>query len=280
MVTLTMRHHRGQRLADLFDALSDAWSAAAGGHRSARRALDGAGVQHWVRRVEATVGENGWHLHVHALLFLGADATPDTASEAGEAMFGAWATRLTRSGLEAPLRDSGGLDARLLDLEHARAEVAGYVAKGTYESAALDVAQELASNSKRAGHGNRTPMQLLRDCITYGLADDIALWWEWEQGTYRRRAMTWKNGSRLALLGDDEERTDEEIAADTDGLGEPIAQLTPDAWSKIRRRPGGPAQVLNIAEVYDDHEDAFDLLTRWLTKRGLDPPLRPPPRVG
>jgi Replication protein len=286
MVTLTMRHDRGQELAELWDALSSAWAAAVGGNRAARRALKHAEVKHWVRRVEATHGANGWHVHVHALLFLPAAADQHAVDELGRVMFDAWARRLTTRGLAAPLRDSGGLDARLLSLDQAREDVAGYLAKGTYEAVApaaaggdeqaRRAARELAGASgKRGRGGNRSTMQLLADLVAFGLADDFARWREWEAASTGRRAITWSRGARRALLAGRDERSDEEIAADTDGAGEVVALLPLATWARIRATPGLAPRLLEHAEVYDTAEDTFDLLCRWLTKRGLPAPMRP-----
>jgi hypothetical protein len=67
MVTLTMRHHQGQSLADCWAALSKGWRAVTTGTQWTTDA-DAAGLVGWVRAVEVTQGKNGWHVHVHALL--------------------------------------------------------------------------------------------------------------------------------------------------------------------------------------------------------------------
>jgi hypothetical protein len=279
MVTLTMRHERGQALEELWDALSAAWTAARGGNGSARREMQRAGVEHWVRRVECTVGDHGWHVHVHALLFLGGDVDQADVDRLGGAMFDAWSSALVRKGLAAPLRDQGGLDARLLDLSQARAEAAAYLAKGTYDGPPEDVraaALELTSSgAKRARRGNRSTMQLLADVVTYGLAGDHALWREWEQASRGRRAITWSQGARDALLGGAVERSDEEIAADTDHLGEAVATLPGDLWAAVVERPGLPARLLDLAESVPPSE-VLALLTAVCRREGLPPPQPPP----
>jgi hypothetical protein len=275
MVTLTMRHDRGQALEPLWEALSLAWRAARGGNRSARRAMERAGLQHWVRRVECTLGENGWHLHLHALLFLGGDVDQAEVDALGISMFNAWASALVRDGMEAPIRDSGGLDARLLDLSAARAEVGGYLAKGTYGESVRTAALELASSgAKRARRGNRTTMQLLSDVVRFGLVGDHAAWAEWEQASQGRRAMTWSVGARAALLAGAEERTDEEIAADTDREGVPVASFDADTWRQITTRPGLPARLLDLAESVPPAY-VVAVLTGACRREGLPPPSPP-----
>jgi hypothetical protein len=65
LITLTMRHHAGHKLKDLWQALSAAWRGVISGKQwIADQELGG--LLGWVRVVEATHGRNGWHLHVHA----------------------------------------------------------------------------------------------------------------------------------------------------------------------------------------------------------------------
>lgn len=232
LVTLTMRHGPADTLASCWDAQSDAWAAAAGRSRGARRALDELGAEGWVRRVEVTHGPNGWHVHVHALIFLAGGTTAAAVAELGAAMFGAWAARLARVGL-TPVADRGGLHAKLLDLDQAVEEVAGYVAKGLYtaDSAAL----ELAGSGKRGRGENVTPWGLL-DSAAAGDRRARALWAEWEAGSHGRRAITWSKGMRRTLgLGedlDDQELVDESTGVDD--VSELVAVWPSSDWAELR----------------------------------------------
>jgi hypothetical protein len=227
MVTLTMRHGRGDTLASCWDALSDAWAAASGRSRGVRRAKIAAEVAGWVRRVEVTWGAaHGWHVHVHALVFL---RKPDQAQQLGEAMFAAWAARLERVGL-TPMRDSGGLDVRVLGLDQARHEAAGYVAKGTYREQVSRAAMELTGGGKLGRAGNLTPWGIL-DAARAGDRQARALWVEWETTSLGRRALTWSQGIREQLV-DDQERDDDEIAGDDSG--EVVCVWDRAEWDVIR----------------------------------------------
>lgn len=97
LLTLTVRHRRGDALMDLFDAISRGWTAAFtgapwSGRKEQRRQRAGRswvepaqpgdaeifGVAGRVRSTEATVslpgsGGHGWHLHFHALFFVESD---------------------------------------------------------------------------------------------------------------------------------------------------------------------------------------------------------------
>ena len=113
MLTLTARHHRGQRLADLWSSLSDAWrflgrgwgseteaafvkrveknQAAwddyfAGLRRKPRKTpdeltrriglLEELGSLGYVRAAEVTHGKSGWHVHYHCVLVLDSTKLP------------------------------------------------------------------------------------------------------------------------------------------------------------------------------------------------------------
>jgi hypothetical protein len=68
-VTLTMRHHAGQALGELWDALADALHAATVSDRAVQRGRELLGVRGLRRVVEPTHGPNGWHVHAHAIVF-------------------------------------------------------------------------------------------------------------------------------------------------------------------------------------------------------------------
>jgi hypothetical protein len=282
LLTLTMRHDRGQALSELFEAQSDAWRAASGAAKGrVKAAMAAAGVAGWVRKVEVTHGVNGWHVHVHALLFIDSGA-PDDLTALGDAVFRAWARRLKARGLAAPIAESGGLDLRRLDLGQALEEAAGYLAKSSYEAvepAGSDdvqvrrAARELTgSATKRAGRGNRTPFGVLADLQAFGLADDFAIWREWEQGSRGRRAMTWSEGMRDRVVVD-QEQDDEELAADTDGAGVVVALLDRGGWEALYE--AGPVAIAAVLSTVEGCP-VYEAVAAVMAALGLPPPLRPP----
>jgi hypothetical protein len=264
MVTLTMRHAAGELLSDLWSGLAQAWRAAAGGNRSTRRLFSG--VRGWVRRVELTHGRNGWHLHIHALLFMHGPVGAEAALSVGRGMFDAWAGRLVTAGLRAPVRDSGGLDVKVMDLGSARADLARYLSKGTYESAALELA---GGSTKRARRGNRSPFDILADLAQQHEARDLALWREYEQASRGKRALTWSRGLRDELLPDDAELTDEQVVEDARDEGAIVLELGHDEIAVYPAR-----QLANLLSVVENStaEDAFERAARWAIRCHLPPP--------
>ena len=283
LVTLTMRHHNGQRLKTLWDAYAYAWGRVTSGRRwvDAQEALGVVmprTVKVWgrtpagdriqigsrntakirvptIRVVEVTVGANGWHVHVHALVFL--RAMPDVklsrqnrlVRALGRAMFGRWKAGLIAKGLTAPSRDSGGLDAHVVTGD--ASAFGEYFTKNQYSGAAA-VALEMARADLKAARGkNRTPFEVLRSVA--GASDyrdgDETLWAEWEQGSRNRRQIQWSPGLRELVKLPEAEKTDEDIAAEEQG-GSNVAWIdTSDWYSKVCAIGGAQARVLVAAEL-------------------------------
>ncbi len=283
MVTLTMRHRRGQALADLWDALSFAWGRVTSGRGWVRdQALFGTVIPRIVktgarkgqtvqetrigfaRVVETTHGKNGWHVHVHALLFVRGDVAVESLPSLADSMFSRWLPALVTKGLTAPAL-AHGVDVRLVGVGDALL-LGDYFSKSVYT--ADKAGWELAGGAnKKAGNGNRTPFQILADVVAGGDADDLAIWWEWEKGSHNRKQLTWSAGLR-ELLALDAELTDEEIIEDDLG-GDVVVTVSAEQWAGIR----------DMAEtVLDLFEDlpmplACAYLSDLLRDAGLDPVL-------
>ncbi|MCD2188260.1 protein rep [Actinomycetospora soli] len=128
------------------------------------------------------------------------------------------------------------------------------------------MAHEVTSGHRKEGHrhGGRTPMQLLGDTVETYEAGDMARWWEWETASDGRRQLTWSTGRRdlRTLAGLGHEATDEEIAAEDQDADERIA-IPREAWEEvIRARKEN--DLLAAAE-----RDGLDGARRWLSARGL-----------
>jgi Replication protein len=266
LASLTAPHTRVQRLTDLLDGLGKAW-ASIRQNKVPRRLLKAHTVG-WIKRLEVTTGPNGWHPHLHALIFVDADTTDDQAAQLMASMYATWIARLKRLGLATDDQDDDlaahALDWKILDLGQAHENVADYVAK----TAALELASAGTKRARRAR--NRTPVQLLHDVSRYGDAEDLAKWWEYEQAMRRKPHLLWSDGLRARLLGEQlPEVSDEEAAERNDGLGRLIGIIGDPTWRRICSWVHGPATVLSWAEVYDDDDQARELINRKLAQHGL-----------
>jgi hypothetical protein len=238
LITLTMRHRDGQRLADLWAALSAAWRAVTSGRRIERERAQ-FGVLGFVRVVEATHGAHGWHVHVHALVAFDGPVSAELAHVLGEGWFDRWSRALVRKGLAAPLEDRGGLDVRMVDMGVGSLDaMAEYLAKIT--------AEITSSSAKDARNGNRSPFAILRDALATGLAEDCERWIEWEQASHNRRQITWSRGLR-EWAGLRRERSDDEIVEE-DRHGEDFAVIHPEDWPRLRDDIG-VERFLDVVEL-------------------------------
>lgn len=239
--TFTLSHHAGQSLAELWDGLLAAWRSMTKGKAwSTRR--ETLGLRGWVRVVEVTHGRNGWHVHLHCLFFVAGSVTADVADDFGGWAAARWSRAVVRQGLAAPR--AVGQHTRLVR-GPADADLAAYLAKAT------DLGLEMtASQSKRArsAHSTRPAWDLLSDVVDLGDADALALWHQWERGSLNRRQMTWSKGLRRELLGQAQEQTDEEIAAEAAGDTD-LVLITADGWDVVVASPDLQPRILAAAET-------------------------------
>lgn len=278
LLTLTMRHDRGDLLSDLWDALSPAWAAASGGTGGTRKLWE---PIDWVTRREVTQGANGWHLHTHSLLFV-PKGYPEDVDALRLATFNAWSAALQRQGLRAPELPYGA-DLKRLSLAGMRTEVAEYLAKGTYTgaeklNAARDAALEIASSGKIGRRSNRTPFQILDAFVRDGLQEDGSLWREWEQASFGRRAMTWSKGTRERLVGD-LELDDQAAAEESDGAGAVVAVIDRDVWPYISASPHLMNRLLAMVELVPDKSMIRAGLNSVLADVGIFGAVGPPDLV-
>lgn len=203
LLTLTMRHTSKDRLAQLWDGLSAGWRAAFGtrkwtGQRA--RTVERAGkatlvaahvgdaelfdVAGMTRVVEATYGAptrggNGWHLHIHALVFTASGMESALRSELPRWFDGLdrewfarnafaariherWSKGLNKAGFRSP----GSVAVDVRDVASDGADYVGrYLSKATYDAATkmgFEVAGGQVDKSARTER-NRTPFEILAD---------------------------------------------------------------------------------------------------------------------
>lgn len=269
LLTLTMRHRAGDSLADLWAGLSKAWHKATSGatwlddQQLAGSLVLGDRLRiPIIRVVEATVGDNGWHLHVHALLMLGSHVTDSHVSALGASMFSRWQAALVKQGLRSPSRRRG-VDVKLLG-RSSTDPLSKYFTKAVY-SASMEVARGDLKDTK---HGNRTPFGLLADVVAVyrdggsmpsrSTAGDEDLWAEWERASKGRRQITWSHGLR-DLLTTEPELTDQELAdAEMDGQVEAV--IDRDTWGHIVT---AEAQLPLLVAFEHSRDAGVQLLARY-----------------
>lgn len=268
MVTLTVRHDRSQSLETVWDAVAKAWTAASNGkwwqewgEKVGRLSDRRAWKIPYLRYTEVTWSRrNGWHVHVHALLFV--RDVPELDALVGQLAGDMW-EKWDKAAQKAGLR---GGEQRHSDAHVVRgdgdAELSQYFSKAVLELTTGHVAK-----SGREGH--LTPFGILGllgddlrgvEPLTPGKRSALrSAWAEWEQTSSGRRQMGWSHGL-LAMLGLDSSwtPTDQEIV-DAELDGEVVAMIEPQVWRLI---VGAGLRVMVLDAFEYSTEAGLDVLER------------------
>lgn len=226
--TLTLRHHKGQSLVSLWhNGLSAAWRYMTQ-QRAWSKTRKALGIDHYVRAVEITYGEHGWHVHAHLLLLVNRPISSDMADAFGAELFSQWQRAVRREGHDTLPQ---GFDIRVADRGDHLDELGRYFAKQVYDGQKSSMAIEATGAAfKEAKNGNRTPFQMLADILNTGLMDDIEAWWEYESASKGRRQIN--TSQKLKALAGVEVKEDEEIARE-ELDGETLLTMTRSAWKVV-----------------------------------------------
>ena len=266
-VTRTLRHHRGNRLSDLWDVLSGAWQSLQNGSPWSRW-RERLGLHGALRVIETTTGDNGWHVHVHALLFVAGTVSDDVAQSFAAWSADRWGVLVQRRGLPAPL--AIGQDVRVVR-EVTDASLAEYFTKLDQggRSPADAMGFEMTSTQSKLARGSHktVPVWDLLSRLEQGDADALDLWHEWERASKGRHPLRWSPGLRRDLLGVVPERQDEDIAAEVVG-DEDLLWITAEGWSTCVAAPAIIPKILIAA--YQSPELLRELLNAHLIDY-LDP---------
>lgn len=277
-LTLTVRHRRDQGLSEVWNEVTAAWAAV---HRTAswRGGARMVGDQErfrisgWVKGVEVTHGENGWHAHAHVAILLDGSLTCEEQETLGNRVFDRWSAACERKGFAAPSRKHG-VDLVMVgggSKQESAASIGKYLVKS---GLALEVVGGQAMKTARAG--NRTPWQILGD-IARERAEgkdctrDVAIWREWESGSKGRRQIAWSAGLRQRLLRD-REQSDQEIAAGDPIMPEEVlvGTIPGRSWSEQGARDDLEmrADLLKSVEACKTAHEAVAIVPEVLERHG------------
>ena len=241
-LTLTLAHNRDQELTEVWDTLSYAWrgvvatAAWRGGKRCAgdKKTF---GVEHWLKSVEVTYGENGWHCHLHVLLFVEKELSEQQREVLEAHMYDRWSRAAQRKGFKAPSRAHGVRLEKALRKKAAK-DLGAYMAKGALASVAETLAWEITAGqtAKQGRSENRSAFQILDDIRKSGDTSlsnpDVQLWRIWERESLGRRQQAWSKGAKEALgvveVSDEEAEQQAEEAAEA----VEVARVAFDEWGR------------------------------------------------
>ncbi len=214
LVTYTIRHKRGDDLGASVKGLLAARAASRSG-RWAVQFKDRFGVVGSVRALEVTHGQNGWHPHLHELLFVAGGADQE---QIGAQLRERWASMVGKAGLRDV--NSHGVDVQIADLS-----VTEYVAKFGRERSWTEAHELTKAVTKQARSGGRTPSELLAAATWDEDAAARRLWVEYARTFKGKRQLCWSRGLRDEL-GLDAEKSDEELVAERQEPGQCMGLLS------------------------------------------------------
>lgn len=278
MLTLTARHGRADRLADLLDRMKNAKRRLR--QRDEWRRLPFRGS---VTATEITQGDrNGWHPHFHEIALLEASGEAEALAMV-QPLTDAWRVSLRAFGLDGA--------AAAFDAQGA-AQAGDYIAKwGVAEEMTLRDAK--GGKAKRGVGKGRIPVELAR-MAAEGNNRGVALWLEYFEATSgkRRRQLVWTPGLK-AECGV-QEVADEDAAAQESDDGQesaPIAVFGKDWWDPRKRvlmmeaaERGGAGAVAQVvasgttdaaalagdSEVVEKNEAAAPVVAKIGSERAAD----------
>lgn len=269
LLTLTLRHGLGDDLREVRAALCDAWRRMWQGEpgRRLRRTL---GIAHHVRALEVTHGRNGWHPHLHALLFHGKqpdEGALELVKRRWVKCFARLADSYRRRAVDATDDEARELERRARAVEWATPDYehgadlrashrADYIAK-----LGLEVASIGTKRPKVAG--SRSSWDIAHDAKD-GDVDARALWVEYTEAMHGARQLTWSKGARVAL-GLKERDEDEDHAEEPPGML--LADIPGEVWDRWSRVPGWTTELLRRAKGATPNLDVAEWL-RWHQRAG------------
>ena len=273
LLTLTTQHSFGETLDELWTQTQDTWSYITGHSRYRRLKLQlGLG---FCRTMEVMFGLNGWHPHLHVVLF---SETPvdqfdnrDIWAEIIVCFHDLWVNRM-RNKYNRECRSSVAVDLRPVK-DDGIDGVGVYCTKAGYEVA-------MADGKEGRTRTSRHPFAIAYDAVETGDKADVLLFREWIKGSHDRRMWTWSKGLRRKL-GLADEKTDEELAAEADETIEQVCIVSRKLWRKIATtRIGLRAEVLAALDTSGGGvATAIELLWSHGLQVAIEPRGSSPPRL-
>lgn len=256
MVTYTMRHNKGDKLADLRKVVTQAFGKMKTG-RAWQTVTEAYGWCGSVRSLEVTYGDNGWHVHHHEIVFLDPHLfNLSTTLDLKDKLYELWNKQLLKQGFDSSW-------ARGVDVQEGDDDIAEYVEKWGLDS------ELTKAPTKQAHEHGRTPLQLLRDYADQDDKQAGALWREYALAFKGSQQLVYSKNLLEKLHMTDLELTDEQLlerAAENDQESPIMVEFQPEQWYAIVRA-NKRAEVLQVAS-------AGDLVALWAYLKSIGVPER------
>lgn len=247
LVTFTNRHHCGDDLAGLLlgqkKAFVKFWEK-----RKVKETLNRLGYAGRIVSTEVLYGENGWHPHYHMLFFFDHEI-----NQQGLQSFLAleWQDVCRKVGLKIPSLEHG-VDVR--DGSYADKYVTKF---GSGWGLDYEITK---GHTKKGREGGLTPFDLLRESVempSYG-----ALFSVYADVFKGKQQLHWSSGlkAKLGVL----ERSDDELAKQTEGDSIELKELALEIWYLIARYKMRAEYLEAIEQDYQDGGNRADKLVKKL----------------
>lgn len=251
LLTLTIPHYADQSCKGVLDVLLGAFRRLSTG-KSALSVIIPEYIG-MIRALEVTHGSNGWHPHLHILIFT--DRKLENMLVLEDIIYKRWEYIISKF---FDLRPDRYAAVQLQDGSAA----ARYVSKNASEN--WGIAEELTkAHLKSAGRGGRTPWAILADYARNESQSDAELFREYTEAFKGRAQLYWSRGLRN-YFGLNDQKTDKILAEETtEQEDEHICSLSHDVIAVMRKyRLQG--QILVLAR---DH--GHDAVVRLLSCYGI-----------
>jgi hypothetical protein len=237
---LTLPHTRKDEPGPLVALLLDTYRRLCSGKYALSTLVPG--YMGFVRALEVTHGENGWHPHLHVLVFTKEALSDDQLALVQHKVFAKWEARVWKKTQKKASRKGFSFASAQRGTEDVHLDAArDYVAKFGTDKELEDIvvqrrtwgaADELTrSHLKDKGLGGRSPWRLLAD-FSMGDVHAGMLWREFVAGFKGRAQLYWSQGLR-ERLGLDQEQDDDQAAAAVEAEDVRVARITVENWQLI-----------------------------------------------
>lgn len=249
MVTYTLRHSRFDDLETVVKSMREARRKMRSGRRWQEFKAN-YGYEGCISSLESPHGENnGWHPHVHELMFLNPEKAEYELHEKDSVieswldadLSGWWVDSLKKVGRSAT--DTNGLDIKATDKDIAEyISKYGHLPQGETWDSALELTKATSKESDKSIH----PFKILElsdspDIPAKDRAKYKALWYEYANAFSGKAQIFWTDGLKAMLLVDEDETDDDSAERST------VAYcLNFDAWRAVLYM-GKRAELLNEA---------------------------------
>lgn len=242
--TFTIPHTAFQTCKELKTAVADGFRKMTA-TRSYRSLKEKYNIVGYIRSLEITRGDNGWHPHLHVLYFFEDQPDKETALEATNLMFHDWSKTIKRMGYGDCSEDAFAAKS-VYDGE----DISDYISK-------WDMSKELAEGHTKKS--SNTPFMLFDDYLNTGNEKSLNLFKEFSIAFHGARHITFSRGlkERFSTI---EDLTDEEACQNERGTI--VLTISKDVW-KIICGAKVEADILNVLD-----EQGIDSVHYLLTDLG------------